>query len=213
MLERFLHENIYRGPAAMRILTQTPVALCGVGAVGSNLAANLARQGFSSLILIDSDRIEPHNLGTQVWTEAEVGLFKAECLRNRLFDDLGLEVEARPKTLDVRNVKKLLKGATLIVDSFDNSESREVVKTYSAKADVACLHVGLNADYAEVIWNESYRVPSALGQDVCDYPLARNLIMVAVAVASESLVRFITGGEKKNYTITLGDFAVREYKN
>jgi molybdopterin/thiamine biosynthesis adenylyltransferase len=189
------------------------VALCGVGAVGSNLAANLARQGFSSLILIDSDRIEPHNLGTQVWTEAEVGLFKAECLRNRLFDDLGLEVEARPKTLDVRNVKKLLKGATLIVDSFDNSESREVVKTYSAKADVACLHVGLNADYAEVIWNESYRVPSALGQDVCDYPLARNLIMVAVAVASESLVRFITGGEKKNYTITLGDFAVREYKN
>ena len=97
MSERFLHENIYRGTAAMKTLVQTPVALCGVGAVGSNLAVNLVRQGFSSLILIDRDRVEPHNLGTQVWTEAEVGLFKAECLRNRLYDDLGLEVEARPK--------------------------------------------------------------------------------------------------------------------
>jgi molybdopterin/thiamine biosynthesis adenylyltransferase len=213
MPERFLHENIYRGTAAMKTLIQTPVALCGVGAVGSNLAVNLVRQGLSSIILIDCDRVEPHNLGTQVWTETEVGLFKAECLRNRLFDDLGLEVEARPKRLDGRNVKKLLKGASLIVDSFDNSESRGVVKTYSAAANVACLHVGLNADYAEVIWNESYRVPSPLGQDVCDYPLARNLIMMAVAVASESLIRFITGGEKKNFTVTLGDFAVREYNN
>jgi molybdopterin/thiamine biosynthesis adenylyltransferase len=213
MSERFLHENIYRGPAAMKTLIQTPVALCGVGAVGSNLAVNLVRQGFSSLVLIDGDRIEPHNLGTQVWTEAEVGLFKAECLRNRLFDDLGLEVAARAKTLGVKNVRKLLEGVTLIVDSFDNSESREIVKTHSAAVDVACLHVGLNADYAEVIWNESYRVPSPLGEDVCDYPLARNLIMMAVSVASESLIRFITGGVKKNYTITLGDFAVREYFN
>ncbi len=211
MLERFLHENIYRGTTAMKMLSQTPLALCGVGAVGSNLAVNLARQGLTSLILIDGDRVEPHNLGTQVWTEAEVGLFKAECLRNRLFDDLGLEVEARAKRLGDRNVKKLLKGAALIVDSFDNSESRQIVKTYCAAADLACLHVGLNADFAEVIWNESYRVPSPAGQDVCDYPLARNLIMMAVSVASESLIRFLTGGEKKNYTITLGDFAVREY--
>ena len=211
MSERFLHENIYRGQDAMNAITQVPVALCGVGAVGSNLAVNLARQGFASLILIDGDRVEPHNLGTQVWTEAEVGLFKAECLRNRMFDDLGLEVEARAKMLGERNAKKLLKGATIVVDSFDNSESREIVKNHCADANMACLHVGLNADYAEVIWNESYRVPSDLGEDVCDYPLARNLIMLAVSVASESLIRFITTAEKKNYTITLGDFAVREY--
>jgi molybdopterin/thiamine biosynthesis adenylyltransferase len=211
MSERFLHENIFRGSVAMKQLAQTPVALCGVGAVGSNLAVNLARQGFSSIILIDRDRVEPHNLGTQVWTEAEVGLFKAECLRNRLFDELGLEVEARPKGLDARNAKKLLQGAAIVVDSFDNSDSRNAVKIYSTDSGVPCLHVGLNADYAEVIWNEAYRVPSPGGQDVCDYPLARNLIMIAVSVASESLIRFITSGEKKNYTITLGDFAVTAY--
>lgn len=211
MAERFLHENIYRGTSTMKKLKQTPVALCGVGAVGSNLAVNLVRQGFSSLILIDRDRVEPHNLGTQVWTEAEVGLFKAECLRNRLFDELGVEVEARPKTLAVRNVKKLLKDAFIWVDSFDNAESRKILTTRSLETGVACLHVGLNTDYAEVIWNEAYRVPSAGGQDICDYPLARNLILIAVSVASESLIRFISSGEKRNYTITLGDFAIREY--
>jgi hypothetical protein len=36
-------------------------------------------------------------------------------------------------------------------------------------------------------------------------------IMMAISVASESLIRFITNTEKKNYTITLGDFAVKEY--
>jgi hypothetical protein len=155
--------------------------------------------------------VEPHNLGTQVWTEAEVGLFKAECLRNRLFYELGVEVEARPKTLAVRNVKKLLKDASIWVDSFDNAESRKILTTRSLEAGVACLNVGLNADYAEVIWNEDYRVPSAGEQDICDYPLARNLILIAVSVASESLIRFISSGEKRNYTITLGDFAIREY--
>ena len=34
-----------------------------------------------------------------------------------------------------------------------------------------------------VIWNECYRVPSPSSDDVCDYPLARNLVMLTVAVA------------------------------
>jgi hypothetical protein len=45
---------------------------------------------------------------------------------------------------------------------------------------------------------------------VCDYPLARNLVMLTVAVASELALRFITAGEQHSRSITLGDFAVRE---
>jgi len=208
MAERFLHERIYRGEGALVGLTQEIIGLCGAGAVGSNLAVNLARQGFSNMIVIDRDRVELHNLGTQIWSEAEVGLFKAECLRNRLFDELGLEAEARTREVNPRNAKKLLRGATILVDSFDNSESRRIVKEYGEANPTPCLHVGLNGDYAEVVWNEDYRVPSDAGEDVCDYPLARNLILLAVSVASESLIRYITDGEKKNYTITLRDFAI-----
>jgi hypothetical protein len=54
-----------------------------------------------------------------------------------------------------------------------------------------------------------YRVPADGGQDVCDYPLARNLVLLAVAVAAETLVRFVLDGELRSSSATLRDFAVR----
>ncbi len=75
-----------------------------------------------------------------------------------------------------------------------------------------CLHAGLAAgDYAEVIWDEVYRVPSAAQDDVCDYPLARNLVTLTVAVACETIVGFVATGARQSYTNTLRDFAVRTY--
>jgi hypothetical protein len=49
------------------------------------------------------------------------------------------------------------------------------------------------------------RVPA----DVCDYSLARNLVLLAVAVASETLLRFVLEGTPRNWSATLRDFAVR----
>jgi len=60
-----------------------------------------------------------------------------------------------------------------------------------------------------VIWDERYRVPQDVAGDVCDYPLARNLILLAVAVASEVIVRFVLEGERKDFSVTLRDFAIR----
>jgi hypothetical protein len=63
-----------------------------------------------------------------------------------------------------------------------------------------------------VIWNEAYRVPSDAQDDICDYPLARNLVILTVAVASEAIVSFMATGEQRNFTITLKDLAVRSLK-
>jgi len=76
---------------------------------------------------------------------------------------------------------------------------------------VDCLHVGLAKDYAEVIWNESYRVPrDTTGPDVCEYPMARNIIMLAATVATEVIIRYAVTKQKKGYVITLGDFKIEE---
>ena len=78
-------------------------------------------------------------------------------------------------------------------------------------ANIPCLHIGLSADYAEVIWNESYRVPHDVGDasaDVCDYPLARNLVQFAVALASEAVIRFVVDGQRQNYSFTLRDLRI-----
>jgi molybdopterin/thiamine biosynthesis adenylyltransferase len=206
---KFHHEQIYRGPEALARLTAAQVTLCGAGALGSHLADNLARQGFGPLRVIDRDRVEEHNVGTQLYGESEVGAWKVEALRNRLFRAAGVEVDAVRKELTAANARSLLKGAAVAIDVFDSSASRRLVQETCRALALPCLHVGLFADYAEVVWDEVYRVPADAAGDVCDYPLARNLVLLAVAVASETLLRFVLDGERGSWSLTLRDFTVR----
>lgn len=209
MIPKFHHEALYRGSEAIGKLAETRVALCGAGALGSNLAESLARQGFQRLRVIDRDRVEERNVSTQIYGEGDVGAWKVDVLRGALFRAVGVEIEAVRKELTERIAGKLLKDSDVAIDTFDNSASRRLVRDHCRNAGMTCLHAGLHADYGEVIWNEQYRVPNDGELDVCDYPLARNLVLMTVAVAAETLVRFLIDGEKQNWSITLGDFAVR----
>jgi molybdopterin/thiamine biosynthesis adenylyltransferase len=209
MRTRTHHESIYRGPDVIAQLAALRITLCGAGALGSHLADNLVRQGLASLRVIDCDKVESHNVGTQLYGDGDVGAWKAEVLTNRLFRTCGVEIDAINKELTERTADKLLAGAGLVIDTFDNSASRRLVQDAVRRLGLPCLHVGLNADYAEIIWDEGYRVPIDVGADVCDYPLARNLVLLAVAVASEAIVRFAAESKRENWTITLKDFAIR----
>jgi molybdopterin/thiamine biosynthesis adenylyltransferase len=209
MAGKFHHEQIYRGADALGRLAATRITLCGAGALGSHLADNLARQGCGPLRVIDRDRVEEHNVSTQLYGESEVGAWKVEALRNRLFRAAGVEVDAVNKELTERNARSLLKGAAIVIDAFDNAAARRLVQQTCRGLALPCLHVGLFADYAEVVWDEKYRVPADAAGDVCDYPLARNLVLLAVAVASEALMRFVLDGERGNWSLTLRDFNVR----
>ena len=142
-------------------------------------------------------------------------------LANNLYRAVGTEAEAVVRRLDADNVKKLLRGSDLVVDAFDNSVSRRIVAEHcgghgvapeARQRNIPCLHAGLAAAYAEVIWNDAYRVPSDAGDDVCDYPLARNLVTLTVAVACEAILAFVIDGEERSYTITLDDLRVHPYR-
>jgi molybdopterin/thiamine biosynthesis adenylyltransferase len=209
MAGKFHHEEIYRGADQLARLATVPVTVCGAGALGSHLADNLARQGVRQLCVIDRDRVEEHNVGTQLYGEADVGAWKVEVLRQRLFRAVGVEIEAVPRELTERNARTLLKGSGLVLDTFDNSASRRLVQEQCRAAQWPCLHVGLFADYAEAVWDEAYRVPQDVAGDVCDYPLARNLVLLVVAVASEVVLRFVLDGTRQSWSATLRDFAVR----
>jgi molybdopterin/thiamine biosynthesis adenylyltransferase len=209
MAGKFHHEQLYRGLDNMAKLAAVQVTLCGAGALGSNLADNLVRQGFTTLKVIDRDRVEEHNISTQIYGESDVGAWKVEVLRNRLFRACGAEIEAINKELNERNCRSLLKGAGIVLDTFDNSASRRLVQEHCRAQKTPCLHVGLFADYCEVIWDENYRVPADVAGDVCDYPLARNLVLLAVALASETLLQFVLAGTRRDLSATLNDFAVR----
>ncbi len=124
----FTHERIYRSDEVLARLAETQIVLCGAGALGSNLADMLVRQGAAKLRVIDRDRVEEHNVSTQLYGVSDVGVWKVEALRSRLYRDVGIEIEAARKELSERNAKKLGRGADIVVDLFDNSAARQAVQ-------------------------------------------------------------------------------------
>lgn len=207
------HEAAYRSESLMQAIAAYPITICGAGAIGANLAETLARQGFKSLTVIDQDRVSEENLGTQPYGKLDVGAQKPQALYNRLYRDLGVAINRTAKTLTSANASSLLKSASLVVDAFDNSESRLAVQQACIVLNKPCLHTGMGSGYAEVIWNEAYRVPSSKGEDLCDYPLARNLVMLTATIASEVIVQFV---ESRNRipactTVTLKDLQISRW--
>lgn len=210
-MSAILHEELYRGRSLLERLASFPVTLCGAGALGANLAENLVRSGARKITVIDKDRVEEHNLSTQPYGRADVGSQKAKILSHSLYRSTGVSIEAHCLELNADNVKRLLKGAGLVVDCFDNTASRRLVSDFCRDQHQDCLHVGLAADFAEVLWNEVYRVPQMAGADGCDYPLARNIVQLAVVTASEAILAFLASGARRNYTVTLGDLNISPF--
>ncbi len=209
MLDAYLHERIYRGQEAIEKLGQLAITLCGAGALGSLLADNLARQGVQQLAVIDFDRIEQHNVGTQIYRQSDVGAKKVDVLKSHLFRAVAIEISTYGTRLEKHTVRKHLRGSGLVVDTFDNSSSRKLVTDYCLLEGLPCLHLGMNAEFGQVRWNDRYQVPQdVVAGDVCDYPLARNLIMLVVAAGSEAVLRYILDGRKENYSITLRDLRI-----
>ena len=199
-----------RGEDAIKKLAEAQLTICGLGAIGSNLSENLARQGFKNFFLIDFDRIEEHNIGTQSYNLDEVGALKTSALQNHLYRISKILVECTDLKLDETNVKRLLSKPGIVIDSFDNREARKVVTEFCTQMKKECLHLGLNEAYGEIFWNENYRIPQDRGLNACNYPLARNIIILTIAVASETLIDFVLTGKKTNRFITLKDFTIEE---
>lgn len=58
--------------------SETHVTIIGLGTVGSNAAVELARLGVGGLHLVDADAVEAHNLPSQRYGTADLGVAKTE---------------------------------------------------------------------------------------------------------------------------------------
>lgn len=203
------HEKLSRSGAVMAKLRAAHVTVCGAGALGSHVVEGLARSGVGALRVIDRDKVEERNLSTQPWGRADIGQPKARLLAHSVFRAVGVQVDARAKELDADNARALIRGSTVVVDAFDNSVGRAAVQTAADKLGLPCVHAGMASDYSEVVWDPGYVVPSATNDDVCDYPLARNLATLTAALAAEAVIRFIADGDTTSRSLTFGDLQIR----
>jgi len=203
MMANYLtHEKEYRSEAVLEQRSDKKVLLLGAGAVGSWLADVLARQGYNSITVLDFDRVESHNFGTQNYGKADLGRSKAKQLAQNIMRRIGVALNSIDKRLTESNATSILKKYDLVFDGFDNAESRELVRKTCEELGIPCLHSGLSSlGFFEIKWNEDYWVPLKKREveevdPPCDYPLAANLVHMCVSVTAETINRFIDGGSK-----------------
>jgi hypothetical protein len=211
MITHVSHELAFRGSWLVAKLNVQRITVCGVGAVGSNLVDSLTRIGATCITVVDKDRVESSNLGTQCYSQADIGALKADAMKRLVFRNVCANIESVAKEMTEANAAKFLRHADLVVDAFDNVASRQLVQNVCRKMTTPCLHIGLSDDgFAEVVWDTHYKIPKVHGEAPCDYPLARSLVMLAVTVAVEEILSFCgDGGLRRGRTVTLRDMAIR----
>lgn len=208
---RFLHEHLEHN---LTSILDKRIAILGCGAIGSNLAISLARRGFRQFRLVDNDRIDEHNISTQPWSEQDLGSLKVHTLTNYLLLIAGLSEHAYITGWSKRITSKgqllswISSDTNLIVDTFDNSASRQIAQELSRNYPV--LHAGMSADKtAEITWAERYTVPPDVElADPCNYPLSRTLVELTVIAASEAILDFLLNGKKADYLVWAGNLSI-----
>lgn len=113
------------------------VDLVGAGGTGSRMLSNLAMISKSMVGLgrqplyvrvFDPDRVEPHNIGRQAFSEADIGLNKAEVLVNRMNRFHGFDWKAYPEKFG-----KQMACSNFTVSCVDSVLSRYEIQTYLRK--------------------------------------------------------------------------------
>ena len=104
------------------------VGIAGAGGLGSNCAAALARTGIGTLVIADFDKVEPSNLSRQYYFVNQIGMMKAEALRDNLLRIRPeIKVVIHKVKLDKENITSLFAGCHVIVEAFDRSDMKEML--------------------------------------------------------------------------------------
>ena len=184
----------------------------GLGALGSNLVPLLVRNGFSNITGLDFDRIDRHNPANQYFTLTDVGRKKTAVLRNKVHRELGTQIAIIDRKIETINPNQL-RSFDLILDTFDNWEARSWIQNACRELGVSdrLLHLGMSDQgYSEIKWDNYYKIPEieADQEDICEYPLACNLVYNTVSLSAEIICQYIDNGNQSNCTFTINDLSI-----
>ncbi len=203
MASQYLHESLLRDIAKLKDKT---ITLAGCGALGSWTAEYLARAGADNFRLIDKDRVEAHNLGSQFHYKHKLGATKVNSLGQHLYKFHGARIEVHPVEMNTRNAESLLLESDVVLCTFDNHKSRQILQSVCLEGQFPCVFGGMNGDhwYGHVEWAENYDNPPDPAHyviDPCAYALSISLVTVTSAYLYEAVVRYLISNEKKGARI------------
>ncbi|MVP00848.1 ThiF family adenylyltransferase [Paenibacillus lutrae] len=134
------------GERGQRTLSQSRVAIVGLGALGTVLANHMVRAGVGYVRLIDRDFVEESNLQRQMlYDEEDVRQAqpKAAAAAAKLARINSLvDIEAHVGDLNPLNADDLLTGVDLILDGTDNFSVRFLINDVSVKYGIPWIYGG-----------------------------------------------------------------------
>ena len=106
----------------------SPVAIAGVGGLGSKCALNLVRVGFRKLTIIDFDIVSAANLDRQFYFFDQVGKVKVTALKENLCRvNPDLELIICNKKIEKSNIKDLFTGYEIVAECLDSAENKSML--------------------------------------------------------------------------------------
>ncbi|WP_222913419.1 ThiF family adenylyltransferase [Natrinema sp. SYSU A 869] len=127
-------------------LATTPIAVVGIGGLGSIIAEELARYGAHRLTVVDPDVIEPSNLPRLFGCHADhVGDPKVSAIKQHL-ERLNPQMEISAVQAMAEDVPDLLKAVDLIVAGVDRVSARMWLNQFAARHLVPYVDAGMVID-------------------------------------------------------------------
>jgi molybdopterin/thiamine biosynthesis adenylyltransferase len=115
--------NRFKGASWFERMTKEQVLIGGAGGIGSWLALLLTRCG-TSVYIYDFDKVELHNIGGQLYSKSDVGLYKVDAL-NKIIRSLVTDSTYIEGDTNKYDEKSLV--SDLCVAAFDNMAARKIM--------------------------------------------------------------------------------------
>ncbi len=153
-LDRFARHIVLPevGGAGQVALSQSHVAVIGLGGIGSPALQYLAAAGIGQFTLVDNDAVDASNLQRQtIFSARDVGHGKAVAARRWLanFDD-ALKVEISDTRITAENAGSMIAGADLVLDGTDNFATRLAVSDACVASGIPLLSAAVGRFQGQV---------------------------------------------------------------
>lgn len=183
--------------------TNSTVAICGLGGLGSNIAVSLARAGIGKLILVDFDKVDISNLHRQQYKADQIGRFKTEALAENLREIAPyIQVETHAVAVTEENFEALLSEADIICEAFDRAEAKAMLvngvleKLHTKYLIAASGMAGLgsaNSIQTRRITNRFYLCGDGISDVADDIGLVAPRVMLCAAHQAHMVLRILSG--------------------
>jgi adenylyltransferase/sulfurtransferase len=212
---RYARQTIFAGigQAGQQKLLAAKVVVIGCGATGTVIANHLARAGVGSLIVVDRDFIELHNLQRQLLFDEHdlaANLPKAIAAETKL-RAINSDIEIRGVVADVtaETIEDLIVGATLVMDGTDNFETRYIINDACVKHNIPWIYTGAVSGYGmsqTILPGETAclrciypKVPPPGSAATCDTAGVVGPVVGAVAsVSATEAIKLLVGQGERN---------------